>query len=670
MAQTGGSLTSAVVRPDGFAEFPAGGKLQLTLPPLMALNVGERVLIVGELKALDPGSGWGSRLSRVHVVATSAFPEVIHLNEPDDLPPWGTLINRWRLSLTQAIKACLPDPQAGLIAGLLVGAKDGLTDDLQQALVASGTSHLVVVSGYNITLVAAALSALGRGRKWIGTLVPLVGVWLFTLIAGANPPTLRAALMGTVALTTTRIGRGADPLGTLLVVAAGMLLLDPRLGLDLGFQLSALATVGLITLQPRVAALGSRLPGWVREPLAGTVAAQLATLPVLAASFHQISTVAPLSNVLAAPAIPVATIAAAIAAPLVAIGPAVAPFGTLLLFLPSNYLLAVIEGAARISGATLPAGTFPPEATAIYGLALLAWAGLGTPEGHDLRAWASAHPRVFGYVASVCVGLMVGAIIAGDLGRESPVLTVRLFDAGGGSAALLRTPGGQTVLIDGGASPAATTSEIGRHLGLNERVLSLALLTATDSSRLPGSTAAVERYPPRLAIAPASAQPSALERRWESAVADRLVRVREPTTLLVEPRLTIELFPTQPLELEANRPQPTLVMRLVYGESSLIYAPGANATSLQALYSEHGILASDVLIVPRGGAPDSLDAVSLQRIAPRAAVIPVATRNRGRPPSPQILNLLASVPTVRTDLSGAVQIQSDGQQVWIRPERF
>jgi len=157
-------------------------------------------------------------------------------------------LHELRSSIEATIQRTLPEPHATLLVGLLVGAAAGMPESLRLALVASGTSHLVVVSGYNISLVAAALASLVKAGRALRIVVPLLGVWGFTLLAGANAPAVRAAIMATVALVMLGSGRGVDALGALALAAAAMLLLDPRLAFDLGFQLALLASIVLIHL--------------------------------------------------------------------------------------------------------------------------------------------------------------------------------------------------------------------------------------------------------------------------------------------------------------------------------------------------------------------------------------------------------------------------------------
>src|SRR5438105_379757 len=145
--------------------------------------------------------------------------------------------------------------------------------------------------GFNVTLVAAALGAFaGRvvGRR-AGLPLALVGVALYTLLVGAPPSAVRAAAMVAIALTAEAFGRPRDALAALVLAAAVLAGWDPWLLADLGFQLSVLATAGLILLQPLLAARLSRLPAWAAEGLAATLAAQAFVLPLQLTTFHSAS---------------------------------------------------------------------------------------------------------------------------------------------------------------------------------------------------------------------------------------------------------------------------------------------------------------------------------------------------------------------------------------------
>ncbi len=199
----------------------------------------------------------------------------------------------------------LPEPHAGLAQGILLGVKASMTDELQQDLSQTGLTHIVVVSGYNLTVVAALLQMLTarRLRRGLSLLIALGGVVLFTLMSGATPPVVRAAIMVSMAILARAAGRDSDALTSLLFTAALIVGFAPLTLWDVSFQLSFLATLGLVALAPPLERLFQRLPLGLPAILATSLAAQLMTLPVIALNFHRISLISPLANVAVQPAI-------------------------------------------------------------------------------------------------------------------------------------------------------------------------------------------------------------------------------------------------------------------------------------------------------------------------------------------------------------------------------
>lgn len=650
---------------------PPPGRIRALVAALPALEAGQAVEMTGRFEAVEPGSPAGARLSRAGVVATANFPQIVPLGSPVD-HPLVAMIRGLRSAIQTTVQRTLPDPQASLLTGLLVGSAADMPDSLRRALVASGSSHMVVVSGYNVMLVAAFLQAVFRSGRAARVAIPLAGVWGFTLLAGGNPPAVRAALMATAALIALGAGRGADALGALALAATGMLLVDPRLVFDLGFQLSVLATLGLVALQPRVRTLLGWLPRQLREPTSATLAAQLATLPLLAATFHQVSVVAPISNLLAAPAIPLATIAGGIGIALVAALPVLnTPVG-LVLALPTSYLLSVFEWTAALPGAIAPVGEIHPAASAVYGAVLLAWATVPTPEGKGLVAALRSSPLARSLAAGT--GVLCTAGIAALAGGSStaPPLVVAILDVGQGDAILARTPSGRTVLIDGGPNPSALLAQIGRRMGIVEHDLSAVILTRADPERLPGVTAAAQRYPPGLMVGPPEGSGSALYQRWQAiASGARSLAPDEPTTIDLDPQVSIELIPTAPLAplSDTGQPQRTLVLRIVYGGTSVLVGPSLTGEAARVLLREGWPLQSDAFVVPRHGSTAGLDRAFVAAIQPGVAVIPVGANNRQDLPTAETLEALGSIPIFRTDIHGTVELRSDGVSLVVVPER-
>jgi ComEC/Rec2-related protein len=288
------------------------------------------------------------------------------------------VMTKFREALVLAIGRALPSPQAELGAGLVLGtAAAPLPADVIQDFRDTGTSHIVAASGYNVSVVAAwcltALFALGlrRRRALIGSLVL---IWAYVVLAGAGPPVVRAGVMGSLVALASVIGRETRPLHALVISAAGMLALEPELLVfDIGFELTVAATAGLMLIGPRFALLYPRLfdGGVVRRLLAETVAATIATLPIILWRFGSLSLVTLFANVLIVPAVPLAMALAVVSAVCGLFGPPVATLG-LIAWLPLTYILEAARRIAAVPFASVSLGTLPWWVAVLgYGLVAL-----------------------------------------------------------------------------------------------------------------------------------------------------------------------------------------------------------------------------------------------------------------------------------------------------------
>lgn len=210
--------------------------------------------------------------------------------------------NILRTKIEDRINRILPEPQASLLAGILLGKKRTLPEELLEKFNRTSTTHILVVSGYNITIIGAViigfLNWLTLPRKYSFWLA-ILGIIGFVWLVGFTPPVIRAAIMGILVLIAIRMGRIYNITNALLLTAVLMLLHDPfQLFHNISFQLSFSATIGIVYLYPRFQKLG--------EILGTTLSAQLAVFPFIAYYFGQISLIAPIANLLVLPVIPVA----------------------------------------------------------------------------------------------------------------------------------------------------------------------------------------------------------------------------------------------------------------------------------------------------------------------------------------------------------------------------
>lgn len=204
-----------------------------------------------------------------------------------------------RSFLTQSVKQFLPSPQAELLSGIVLGVKQDLPYELKFALRDTSTLHIVVASGQNLTILAGFIMHLSglikRKTAIILTLLVIIG---YTLLSGAQIPILRAAVMFFLASLAQNFGRQNDGLRVLIMVAGLFLLINPRWILDLSFQLSFLASFGVIVVAPILEKVMHFLPNVIKENLAVTLGAQLMVTPVIASNFHQFSLVSLFANTL------------------------------------------------------------------------------------------------------------------------------------------------------------------------------------------------------------------------------------------------------------------------------------------------------------------------------------------------------------------------------------
>ncbi|MBI2039895.1 ComEC/Rec2 family competence protein [Candidatus Microgenomates bacterium] len=216
------------------------------------------------------------------------------------------LFPEFRQSLDQAISRFLPTPQAELLSGILLGNKKDLPYDLKLALRDSSTLHIVVVSGQNLTMLAGLFINLsGLIKRKTAIFISIGAIIFYTLLTGGQIPVLRAAIMASLAFTAQLLGRQRDGVWLLTVAAGLMLLINPKWIQDLSFQLSFLATLGVIVIAPILERAVKFLPNFVKQDLAITSGAQLMVIPMIAQNFHQFSLVSVFANLLVGWTIPI-----------------------------------------------------------------------------------------------------------------------------------------------------------------------------------------------------------------------------------------------------------------------------------------------------------------------------------------------------------------------------
>jgi competence protein ComEC len=492
-----------------------------TLPRYPAIQPEDRVTVDGQIEA-PPVGPYGEYLLRIGVDGSLRSRS---LRLASDGAPAVVTLERVRRAAGEALVAAIPEPEAGLAAGIVIGLRDRVDRDLATDFTTVGASHVVAISGWNIAIVAATVAALagrlGRRRR---SVVLVVAIVAYVLFAGASASVVRAATMAGVVLLARETGRAGRAAAALGWAAALLLIADPRLILDPGFQLSSLATAGILAwaspLQGRLQRVGGgRMPAWLAESLAVSLAAQAATLPVVLLVFGRLAIISPAINLLIVP-----LVAPAMAATLIAMvgggvalagGPAlVATIGGLPAWALLTAMCTIIRAGAALPFASLTLGA-PWTLAASTLAAALPFAAAAAARrggrsrrhrarradsvppieprpGRAGRSTAAARPSV--RLAALALSVAVGGLCLAAAHRVDGSTRITVLDVGQGDSILVEGGRGARMLIDGGPDPDRLIVELDRRLPPWDRRIDVLVLTHPHEDHVAGLPLLLERY--------------------------------------------------------------------------------------------------------------------------------------------------------------------------------
>lgn len=331
------------------------GKLLVIAKSFPEYQYGDVIEFKCKLEKPEPVEDfdYGAYLARYDIYSLCRFPENLRLIASNQGSQIMSGLYFVKNKFITSVNRILPEPQASFLGGLLYGAKRSIPPDLKESFKRTGTSHLVALSGYNISIVAGFITAtlswfwIPRRLAFPLAVLAILG---FILLTGAQASVVRAGIMGLVVLLAKNIGRLSRARNILTFSAVVMLMQNPKiLAWDMGFQLSFAATVGLLVFSPYFAEKLKFLPTWLnlREAAAATLAALFFTLPLLLYNFGIFSLIAPLANILVVPFIPLSMLMGFLAAASALIWPPFGIFAGWFAWLPLTYEIKVIQWLAR-----------------------------------------------------------------------------------------------------------------------------------------------------------------------------------------------------------------------------------------------------------------------------------------------------------------------------------
>jgi competence protein ComEC len=617
------------------------------VPPLAA----ERVDVKGSMRPVELDDEWARRSHRRGEIGSVRAHHVTRRG-------WAASPQGLAAPVRSRVRGLIGEVDGAggdLLQGILLGDRTRLTGSTsEQDLRLCGLSHLLAVSGTHLGILGAIVGWLAvRTRRGVRGRVALVtgAAMLYVVMTGVQPSSVRSLMMGAMAGLAALSGRRSDGVAALAAAASIMLVIDPYVAFDAGFRLSVSAVAGLLIFASLATrwtecAFGTR-GRRMAAPVALTLVAQTATLPVAIPLFGMFSVVSPLANVIA---VPLVTVALAVGLLGGVAGLLSGRLGVAVLQLAAIPLSVVASIAQRL--AALPGAAVGMEVGGglLGGVALLLTAALW------VRWPLPATRRHARAVAAVVAAALIWAAVGSPF-PVAPRLVV--LDVGQGDAVLVRD-GRSAILVDTGPDPDALRTALTRE-GI--RRLDALVLTHDHADHTGGIAGLIGLASVQRVFVPVTYEEESflsiredvkrvLGSRERSALPETL---RAGDTLRVG-RTVLEVLWPEKASPSLSTNDTSVVLEVSRGEFSAVLTGDAEETVWRALGRRGALRPVDVLKVPHHGSSNGLTAEALEAWAPAVAIISVGQPNDFGHPAPGTLALLEEIGArvLRTDRDGSV----------------
>jgi competence protein ComEC len=663
----------------GSGDLPVEGDLLVRVFPNETYEYGERVRIRGKLLTPPENEEFSYReyLARQGIHSYMSQTEVTRL--PGNVGnPIRKAIYAFKDKALDNIYLIFPDPEASLLAGILLGVDTGLPKDLQQAFKDTGTAHIIAISGFNIAIIAGIFFTLfsrmiGQLR---GSILAILGIALYTFLVGADAAVVRAAIMGGISLTARQLGRRNDGFNALMLSAVIMSAWNPNTPWDVGFQLSFFATLGLILyaepfqnwavniiLRYTSQGTAQKLAAPISEYILLTLAAQLTTLPIMAYHFKRISLVSLIANPFILPVQPAVMIVGGIAVILSLIW---LPLGAIVAFGAwpfVAYTIRLVELFDLLPNGVIVLGDFSLWLVILFYAVLLTW----TFFRHRLKEFFSGEQASLPAIPSMTVATVMTVLVmmVWRVAFTTPDGRVHIIflDVGSADAILIQTPGGRNILVNGGPSAAMLSDGLGRRLPPLNRRLDWLIIASTQENQLSGLPRVVERIPPSNVLWAGNVEASFSARNLDEWFIEQNIPVTRAETgseLVLGEGAVLKIL---------NVNSRGAVLLLEWNQYRALLPIGMNFTALEELnYGEEVGMVSVLLIGDSGYAPIN-PPEWIANANPQLIVLSVAAGDKDGLPHKGTLEAVKDYSLLRTDNNGWIEVTTDGEEMWVEVEK-
>jgi competence protein ComEC len=643
------------------------GKVLVQVHPGGEWAYGYRLRVIGQLRTPPESADFSFQvyLARKGVGSLMTNPHIDRV-EFTRGSPIKALIFDLHTRAYETLQALYPSPESDLLAGILLGRDQGLSPGLQDAFRRTGTTHIIAISGFNIAILAGLFSGIFTrllGRKW-GALCAIAAISAYTVFVGGDAAVTRAAIMGALGVMGGMFGRRQNGLNSLGLAALGMVLINPNLPWDIGFQLSAAATLGLVLyaqpLEERFIKLAARklpeeeahkLVGPVSEFFLFTLAAQVMTLPIMAYHFGGISWITLVANPLILPVQSLVMVLGGLTLLAGLILPGLGRAMTLVSLPFVRYTIRMVTMLSRLPGGDLVLPDFHPLWLVVF-YGLLIFLTLFPREQRFTIAKKIASPQVGVLVLAGLVIFTWNHVLSAPDG----LLHVTLLDGEG--TVLVQTPNGGSVLIGGGPSPAALNQALGQMLPAGQNQVAAVIVGSTAKEDLLGLSGAINKTPIQLALWGIDPEANQTCRTVYATLKEKgtpIHTLQGGGALVMDDDVYIDI-------LWAG--ERGAVLSLTWRNFNALIPSG----KVEAHWNDVP-LPPDVVFLPDGLPPGDIPLEVITRWSPAVIMLPLVSTDLPLLGEHATLDLLQGYPVVSSAEHGWVRVTTDGEQAWVLVEK-
>lgn len=581
------------------------------------------------------------------------------------------------------IDRALPDPEAALLTGILLGDERGIDPQLADDFSRVGASHVIAISGFNMAIIAGlvmnALKGIIPDRPWTAVILGIFVLAVYTILVGANAAVVRAAFMSSLLVAANQFNRRTYVPASLALTAVVMSFLNPLVLWDISFQLSFFAVLGLALFADPFTksfdnlmaslfpdAIARPLGNFLREPIVISIAALIMTLPLTMLYFGRLSLVSLLVNLLIVPVQAALLFCGGIALIIAIASPELAQIFFWLDLLLLRWTITIVRYFAELPFADIELrlsfiSVFLFFATIIGGAIVNATRPpLAVRFANFLRQNIIINTGV-----SVGVGLILLCSIIW-FSRPDGNLHVWWLDAGHSNAVFIETPSGAQILVDGGRFPSRLLTGIGDRMPFYDREIELVIITHPDEFDTGALEAVLRRYDAGLVLVNGAENLSEGYQVVADAIAPfHTLAVTAGYTITLSDGTIIDiLHPQTTPDVTSDLGDNALVLRLTYGNTSFLLTSDVTQAGQFAMLDSDQYLGATVLQIPQHGTARSLSSDFLAEVNPQVAVIQFDEANRRGDPDINVLSQLEDMPLFTTGENGTLHLWTDGTTLW------